>query len=127
MIEGVSLRVLIVDDYRDNVESLAMLLRIAGHETETALSGKEALRLASVHRPDIVFCDLSMPDMNGYEVARQMRERFQGNVMLVAVTALGSEDARGKSREAGFDRHLIKPTDPEQIVELLREGDRSRL
>ncbi len=119
------MRVLIVDDYRDNVESLAMLLRICGHETETALSGKAALRLASDHKPDVVFCDISMPEMDGYEVARRMRNLFNGNILLVALTALGSEEARGCSRDAGFDRHLTKPADPKMIEEILQERGQS--
>ena len=114
-------RVLVVNDYADNVESMAMLLRLYGHEVETALGGSAALRAARANPPEVVLLDISMPGMNGYEVARQLRSMFQGRVVLIALTAHGFEEDKRRCVEAGFDRHLVKPADPVKVEQLIRE------
>lgn len=114
-------RVLVVNDSADNVESLALVLRLYGHEVYTALGGSAALEMARAKRPDVVLLDISMPMMNGYEVARKLREIFRGEVKLIALTALGFEEDYCRSRDAGFDRHHIKPADPEKLEKLIRE------
>ncbi len=114
-------RVLVVDDYPDNAESMAMLLRLCGHMVATALDGAAALQAAQAAQPDAVLLDISMPGMNGCEVARQLRRMFGGNVRLIAITALGSEEDRQRCLDAGFDLHLVKPADPNEITRLLRE------
>jgi CheY-like chemotaxis protein len=113
--------VLVVNDYADNVESMAMLLRLYGHEVQTALGGPAALRAARANPPEVVLLDISMPGMNGYEVARQLRSMFQGRVVLIALTAHGFEEDKKRCVDAGFDRHLVKPADPVKVEQLIRE------
>jgi two-component system CheB/CheR fusion protein len=114
-------RVLVVDDYPDNAESMALLLRLYGHEVETALAGPAALESARARRPEVVLLDIDMPGMSGYEVAARLREMFHGGVVLIAITALGLEADRRRCLEAGFDRHVVKPADPDKVEGLLRE------
>jgi CheY-like chemotaxis protein len=113
-------RVLVVNDYADNVESMALLLRLYGHEVETALGGPAALRAAWTNPPDVVLLDISMPGMNGYEVARQLRRMFQDRVVIIALTAHGFEEDKRRCLEAGFDRHFVKPADPLKVEKLIR-------
>jgi PAS domain S-box-containing protein len=113
-------RVLIVDDSRDGAESLAMLLSLAGHQTQTAEDGAQAIAAAERFRPDAVLLDIGLPGLNGYEVCRRIREQAWGkSLLLVAVTGWGQEDDRRRSKEAGFDTHIVKPVDPETIMRLL--------
>ncbi len=112
-------RALVVDDNADAAESLAVLLRSAGHEVRTAYDGPSALAAARDLRPEVVLLDLGLPGMDGCEVARRLRqlEGLQG-ALLVALTGYGSEEDRRRSKEAGFDRHLVKPVDPAELREL---------
>jgi len=111
----------VVDDYPDNAEGMARLLRRYGHDVDVALDGKTALQRAQAKQPDVVLLDICMPEMNGYEVASQLRAMFQNKVRLVAITALGSEEDRKRCLEAGFDLYLGKPVDPPEVRNLLRE------
>ena len=121
-----AVRVLVVDDYPDHVESMALLWRLYGHEVEVALGGPAALRAAQAQQPDAVLLDLSMPGMDGYQVARKLRAMFRDKpLLLVAITAHGFEEDRSRCEEAGFDRHLVKPADPLAVEHLLRELGRS--
>jgi signal transduction histidine kinase len=113
-----TLRVLVVDDNRDAAESLALLMRLAGHQVQVALDGREALESARAFQPRILLQDIEMPGMSGYEVARRIREQAT-DVLLVAVTGYGSEEARHRSREAGFDHHLVKPVDFATLQQVL--------
>jgi PAS domain S-box-containing protein len=118
-------RVLVVDDNTDAALTLSLLLKSLGHETCVAHDGSEALRLAPEFVPDVVFLDLGMPGLNGFEVARRMR-RLQRDrpLIIVAVTGWGQEADRQRSEEAGFDLHLVKPVDPETLVKVLHDrGD----
>ena len=122
-----SLRVLIVDDNVDGAESLAMLLQLQGHETATAHSGPDALRLMPRFQADIVFLDIGLPGMNGYDVAQQMRaEATFGNPTLVALTGWGSTEDRRRSSEAGFDYHVTKPVEPGELESILAEASAAR-
>jgi CheY-like chemotaxis protein len=113
-------RVLVVDDNEDAAASLALLLHSLGHETAVAKDGSEALRLAQEFRPDIVLLDIGMPGMDGYEVVRRLRELRRGRpVRVVAITGWGQEADRERSREAGFDLHLVKPLDPQDLAHAL--------
>lgn len=120
------LRLLVVDDNKDAAITLAMLLRLRSHEVRTAHNGKDALEMARQFNPEIVFLDIGMPIMDGYEVARQMRQ-FEGlqNVVLVALTGWGQQGDRQRAAEAGFNFHLTKPADPMTIEEILTEFRRS--
>ena len=119
-------RVLIVDDNHDCAASLAMLLNINGHETYTAHDGSEALRAAEQHRPEVVLLDIGLPKLNGYEACRRVRAQPWGKKMkLIAVSGWGQEHDRLRSREAGFDSHVVKPMSHAGLTELLRTGEES--
>ena len=113
-------RILVVDDNWDSAESLAMLLQIAGNETHTAHDGLEAVEAAERFRPDVVLLDIGLPQLNGYDVCRRIREQPWGKTMvLVALTGWGQEEDRNKSKDAGFDAHLVKPVDYGALMKLL--------
>jgi signal transduction histidine kinase/CheY-like chemotaxis protein len=113
-------RVLIVDDNRDSAASLAMLLTAAGNVTHEAYDGLEALDAAEHFRPDVVLLDIGLPKMNGFEVCRRIRAQESGRDMtIVAVSGWGQDEDRSKSREAGFDHHMVKPVDYNTLVRLL--------
>src|SRR5262249_23682279 len=109
---GSSRRVLVVDDNADSLESMEILLQMWGHEVRTAHDGPAALTVAAEFPPDIVLLDIGLPGMNGYEVAQRLRDiPGLARALLVAVTGYGQESDRRRTREAGFDRHLIKPVE----------------
>jgi len=119
----VTKRILVVDDNRDLAESLALVLRLWGHDARVAHDGRTALDVARDYTPDVVFLDLGLPCLDGYEVARRLRLRPEmRRTLLVAVTGYGQEDDRRRSREAGFDLHLTKPVDPIDLRPLLADG-----
>jgi len=112
--------ILIADDNQDALESLALMLRLEGHEVHCASDGEEALALAGQRRPEIVVLDVGMPKLDGCEVARRIRAESWGrDAVLVALTGWGQEMDRRRSREAGFDMHLVKPVDPATICDML--------
>jgi len=112
-------RIAIVDDSKDAAETLAMLLDSAGYQTATADTGEAALCLCESFDPHVVLLDINLPDFNGYELARRLRERTGPRPILVAVTGYGHEDDRKRSIEAGFDHHLSKPVDMATLRSLL--------
>ena len=117
-------RILVVDDNVDAARTLELLLKSIGHQAKVAYSGLEALRIAPDFDPHIVLLDIGMPGLDGYEVARRLRATQKGNVLrLVAITGWGQEGDREKSREAGFDVHLVKPVDPDDLARVLDEKD----
>lgn len=115
-------RILIVEDNADAAESLALLLRLRGHETRTAGDGLEGLTLAEMFRPDIAFVDIGLPGLDGHEVARQMRKRSSLRAtVLVALTGYSGPEDRSRSQAAGFDRHVVKPIDLVELDRLLAD------
>lgn len=113
-------RILIVDDNRDNADSLATLLEMTGNETLTAYDGLEAIEAAERFRPEVLLLDIGLPKLNGLEVCRHVREQSWGKgILVVAISGWGQEEDRRKSLEAGFDHHLVKPADPSALIELL--------
>ena len=113
-------RVLIVDDNRDNAESLALLLGITGNETYIAHDGIEAIEAAEEHRPDVVLLDIGLPKLSGHDVCRRIRAESWGkDIVVIALTGWGQEEDRRRSQEAGFDGHLVKPVDYDELLELL--------
>jgi PAS domain S-box-containing protein len=117
---GRSLRVLVVDDNVDTAGSLELLLRDAGHDVRMAHDGPTALEAARNYRPDVVLLDIGLPELDGYEVAKRMRQQpVLQNVVLVAMTGYGQESDRERAQEAGFDHHLVKPARFEQIQKIL--------
>jgi PAS domain S-box-containing protein len=118
--EPVGLRVLVVDDDVAVAESTAMLLRLEGHEIRCANSGEAALRLCREFQPEAVLLDIGLPGQDGYEIARKIRSLPGGaELKLIAVSGYGHEAAVARGREAGFDRYLVKPVDPEKLSALL--------
>jgi CheY-like chemotaxis protein len=115
-------RVLVADDNVDAAESLQLWLQMAGHEVHAAHDGLEALRAAESLRPEVVLLDLGMPGLNGYDVARRIRQAPWGRGMvLIALTGWGQEEDRQQTSAAGFDHHLTKPVPPDDIEALIRE------
>jgi CheY-like chemotaxis protein len=109
-------RILVADDNRDAAESLAMLLELAGHEVRVADHGRAALAVAQVFRPDTALLDIGMPDMSGYEVAQALRaEPWAAGIRLIALTGWGQDSDRKRAIDAGFDQHVVKPVDPDQL------------
>jgi CheY-like chemotaxis protein len=119
-------RLLVVDDMRDSADSLTMLLKVMGHEVRTAYGGEAALEAAETFRPDAIFLDLGMPVLDGFEVCRRIRSSPWGvHVFIAALSGWGQPADRCRTREAGFNEHLIKPADPQAIEELLDSITRS--
>uniref|UniRef100_UPI002587D52F hybrid sensor histidine kinase/response regulator n=1 Tax=uncultured Massilia sp. TaxID=169973 RepID=UPI002587D52F len=117
---GAGLRVLVVDDNRDAAETLSALLAHAGHSAPVANDGHQALRMQASFQPQVVFLDLGMPGMSGYEVASAIRrDPRHAGVRLVALTGWGGEADRARTLEAGFDRHLTKPATMDAIEAVL--------
>jgi CheY-like chemotaxis protein len=114
-------RILVVDDNRDAADSLAMILKLLGADVQVAHDGQEALAAYDRYHPGVVLLDIGMPGMDGYEVARQLRVRMNGErAALVALTGWGQEQDRQRSQEAGFDHHLVKPAEIAALEALLR-------
>jgi PAS domain S-box-containing protein len=117
---GPSLRVLVVDDNVDTAQSLAMLLKVSGHQVRIAHTGPTALEAALDYRPNVVLLDIGLPEMDGYEVAKRIRQRpFLQNVVLVAMTGYGQDTDRQRSQEVGFNAHLVKPADFGKVQQIL--------
>jgi PAS domain S-box-containing protein len=113
-------RILVVDDNRDSAESLAMVLTIMGNETHMAHDGVAAVEAIEKHRPEVVLLDIGLPKLSGHDVCRRVREQSWGkDIVIIALTGWGQEEDRRKSREAGFDGHLVKPVDHAALLELL--------
>jgi two-component system CheB/CheR fusion protein len=109
-----------VDDNVDAAESLSLLLRMEGHDVRVAHDGAAALAAVEADPPDLMFLDIGMPVMNGYDVAQRLRQRpGREHLLLVAMTGWGQEEDRRRSREAGFDHHLVKPVEPAALHQLL--------
>jgi PAS domain S-box-containing protein len=116
-------RILVVDDNEDSATSLALLLSMLGHETETANDGLEAIEKAAEFKPDVALLDIGMPRLNGYDTARRIREAEWGKgMLLVALTGWGQESDRARSIASGFDAHLVKPVQATDIEQLLSES-----
>jgi len=115
-------RVLVVDDNVDSAQSMSLLLGLEGYQVECAYDGEQALVGADRFRPEVVLLDLGLPRFSGYEVARRLRAEPTGDdVLLVAVSGYGRERDRQAAREAGFDLHLTKPADPDEVLRVLSE------
>lgn len=115
-----SRRVLVVDDNRDSAMSLATLLRITGNSVDTAHDGLDAVKKADTYRPDLILLDIGMPKLNGYDTCGLIRQKSWGkNIIIVALTGWGQEEDRRRSKEAGFDGHLVKPVDLNALSQIL--------
>lgn len=115
-----ALRVLVVEDSRDAAETLRDLLELCGHQVAVAHTGESGIARARRFRPEVVLCDLGLPQMDGYAVARELRrDPATAGARLIAITGYGQEEDRRRSREAGFDLHLTKPVDPQELPRIL--------
>lgn len=113
-------RILVVDDNEDSAESMAILLRLWGHHVNVSHDGPSAIEAAATHRPEVVFLDIGLPGMDGYEVARRLREQQDGRALtLIALTGMGRDEDRRRALEAGFDRHVTKPVTPETLQSIV--------
>ena len=119
---GRSLRVLVVEDNVDAADSLSLLLRLYGHEVQVARTGPTALEMAAASRPDVVLLDIGLPGMDGYQVARRLRERPEfKDVMMCALTGYTPSEAdRQRQQETGFDHYYVKPVDLATLLELFK-------
>lgn len=121
-------RVLVVDDNIDAADTLAMFLSLLGHEVKTAADGEQALMWAPVFAPEVVVLDLGLPTLNGYEVAQRLRRMPETQAaLLIALTGYGRESDRVQVLEAGFDKHLVKPADPQVLVESIAQWQTLRM
>ena len=112
--------VLVVDDNIDAAQSLAMLLEMSGHDVRLAYDGQSALEATLNYRPDVVLLDIGLPGLNGFEVAKRIRQQPTLNhIVLVAMTGYGQETDRQRSQESGFDHHLVKPADLGELQKIL--------
>jgi CheY-like chemotaxis protein len=114
-------RIVVIDDNQDAAESLAMLLRLKGHDVQIAYDGPSGLALALDGAPDCVLVDIGLPGMDGYEVAKRLRSRDgNGRTLLIALTGYGQQEDRARSQQAGFDHHLVKPVAQNVLEDVLR-------
>jgi len=112
--------ILVVDDNHDSADSLAMVLRLSGHEVHTAYDGLDAVAAAARLQPDVILLDIGLPGLNGYDAGRRIREeRGDKKLLLVALTGWGQSDDKSRTRAAGFDLHLIKPVDLSVLGKML--------
>ena len=117
-------RVLVVEDNADAREMLRTMLELQGHEVHEAADGRAGIDLALAVRPDTAIIDVGLPEVDGYDVARTLRARFDGQpIRLVALTGYGREEDRQRAAAAGFAVHLVKPVDPQRLAQALAPGD----
>jgi PAS domain S-box-containing protein len=124
-----SRRILVVDDNQDAANSMAVLLRLMGHDIRVEFDGVEALRAAEEFRPELILLDIGLPKMNGYDVALSIRRQpWSANTVLIALTGWGNDDDKRRAKEAGFDHHMTKPVSPLEIEKRLSAmgGQRER-
>ena len=116
-------KILIVDDNKAAADMLSIIVKMLGHKIRVASDGQQAVEVAAEFRPDVVLMDLGMPRMNGYDAARRIREQPWGRgVVLVALTGWGQDEDRRRTKEAGFDYHLVKPAEPADLQRLLSQA-----
>jgi CheY-like chemotaxis protein len=112
-------RILIVDDNLDTVNGLARMLKLLGHDIRTAHEGGAAIREALAFRPQFILLDIGLPAMDGYQVARRLRGEGLEESVIIAISGYGHDEDRIRSREAGFDHHLVKPVEHEALITLI--------
>ena len=114
-------QVLVVDDNRDGAQTLAMLLRYAGHQVKVAFNGPQALQVAQEQKPSVILLDLAMPGMDGFQVAKALRERPETKeALIIAVSGYGNQDDHQRCLSEGFNQHLLKPVKKEQVLEIIK-------
>jgi CheY-like chemotaxis protein len=111
--------VLVVDDNRDAADAMARMLELDGHQVETAYDGASALSSAAARPPDVALLDIGLPDVNGCEVARRLRQTQTGPLAIVAISGWGQQRDKQQAIDAGCDLHLTKPASPQQVREIV--------
>lgn len=120
-------RVLVVDDYPDSAETTCTLLSLLGHDCRYAVCGKDALTQAAQFEPDVVILDIGLPDVSGFDLARQIRAQLAGKPLyLAAVTGWGQAEDRVRAFDAGFDQHFVKPADRTTLAAIMELADQRR-
>ena len=116
-------RLVIVDDNPDSAESMRVMFRLLGYDARVASDGGSVVELAASFRPDAVLLDIGLPDIDGYEVARRLRaDPRTSDVLIIAITGFAREEDIRRSDRAGIDEHLVKPVDPDRVLERLAQG-----
>jgi DNA-binding response OmpR family regulator len=122
MTDATTRKILVADDNRDSADSLAMVLNMRGHDVSVVYDGEAAVSTYEGIQPDVAILDIGMPKLDGYEVAARIRRTTSGRpVTLIALTGWGQDSDKKRTMEAGFDHHLTKPVDLEELVALLRD------
>lgn len=116
-------RILIVDDNKDLATSLARLLGLLGHEVEVVFDGRKAIEAARTYRPRVLLLDIGLPLVDGYQVARTLRQEGFHDILIIALSGYGQEEDRRRSREAGMNHHVTKPVDVKTIAELIARSN----
>lgn len=119
---GPSRRILLVEDSNEGREILRVLLEVWGHQVEVAADGVQAVEKGLTCRPEIALVDIGLPLLDGYQVTRRLRAAYQDSILLIALTGYCQPDDRRRACEAGFDVHLSKPADLDELAQLLAEG-----
>jgi CheY-like chemotaxis protein len=119
--QGRQSRILVVDDNVDTARGLSKLLKLLGHDIRTAYDGPSAIAEAPAFQPEYILLDIGLPGMDGYEVAKRLREEGFQNTVIIAITGYGQGADRRRSREAGFDYHLVKPLDLDALITLIAQ------
>jgi CheY-like chemotaxis protein len=115
-------RIVVVEDHADARAALEMVLQLEGHRVRAAAEGREAVDVILAEQPDVAFIDIGLPGIDGHEVARRLRAAPEGrDLVLIALTGYGRPDDARRAREAGFDAHLVKPVDVDELGRLLAE------
>jgi CheY-like chemotaxis protein len=118
-------RILVIEDNRDSADILRLLLECYGYQVEVAYTGPDGVKAAEQYQPDVVLCDIGLPGLDGYGVARRLRDNpATAKAGLIAVTAYGQDEDRRRSHEAGFEHHLVKPVDPDVLQRVLNFSGR---
>ena len=118
--KGGPVRILVVDDNEDSADSLGLLMKLLGNDVQIVHDGRVAVEVAKEFQPRVVLLDIGLPTLNGYEAAKEIRKQPWGkHALLIAVTGWGEAAHRERSRNAGFDHHLVKPVDPDELTRLL--------
>jgi CheY-like chemotaxis protein len=119
-------RILVIEDNRDSAETLCLLLQCCGYEADAVYSGPDGVKEAEQYQPDVVICDIGLPGLNGYEVARKLRANpATAKIRLVALTAYNEAEHRRRSYEAGFEHHFVKPVNPDALQRVLNSHGRN--
>jgi len=116
-------RILIVDDNKDLATSLARLLGLLGHEVEVVFDGRKGIEAARIYRPRVLLLDIGLPLVDGYQVARTLRQEGFHDILIIGLSGYGQEEDRRRSREAGMNHHVTKPVDVKTIAELIAQSN----